>query len=128
MFESGDFLYFANSSILSYTAYNAVYTFSIYVYTSISQYIPVWDIFVSMICNNSVYVGLAEYIPVCAWYIMVYTSILLYTVLYFLTIFILSYASVLLHLSDRNCPICMCQLSKDTEVNHANKSIGRLIH
>ena len=75
MFESGDFLYFANSNILSYTAYNAVYTFSIYVYTSISQYIPVWDIFVSKLCNNSVYVGLAEYILVCAWYIMVYTSI-----------------------------------------------------
>ena len=40
-FESSDFLCFANSHILSYTAYNAVYTFSIYVYTSISQYIPV---------------------------------------------------------------------------------------
>ena len=47
--------------------YNVVYTFSIYVYTSISQYFP----------------GLAEYI-------LAYTSIFLYTVLYFLTIFILS--------------------------------------
>ena len=33
--------------------------------------------------------------------------------LYFLTNFILSYASVLRHLSDRNCPICMCQLVSD---------------
>ena len=74
VFESGDFLYFANSNILSYTAFNAVYTFSIYVYTSKSRYIPVWDVFISMLCNNSVYVGIFEYIPVCALYIMLYIS------------------------------------------------------
>ena len=81
-----------------------------------------------MLCDNSVYLGLAEYIQVCTWYIMEYTSIQLYTQLYFLTNFILRYASVQLQLYNRNCPVCMCQLSKDTEVNHANKSIARLIH
>ena len=68
------FSYFANSDILSYTAYIAVYTFSIYEYTSISWYVPVWDVFISMLCYNSVCVGIAEYIQVYTWYIMIYTS------------------------------------------------------
>ena len=47
-----------------------------------------------------------------------------YLVMYFLTNFILSYASVYRQLYDGHCPEYTCQLSKDTEVNHANKYIA----
>ena len=46
-------------------------------------------------------------------YVAIYCAV---TLLYFLTNFILSYASVYRQLYDGHCPEYTCQLSKDTEL------------
>ena len=101
-------------------------------YTRIYWHIPVCTVYTVIYCvHTGIYQSvhiIYRYIPVCTVPGQVPKTFSVYTVLYFLTnsSFILSYTSVLRHLYDRNCPECMCQLSREIWLYDGKESYASL--
>ncbi len=89
------------------------------------QYIPVYTVYIPVYTSlYTVYTGIYQSVQFLGKSPRLSAESSVYTVLYFLTNFILGYASVLLHLSDRNCPICMCHISAKPFIDWMLQSVA----